>query len=127
MLVGAVSKRACKAKNSPNSRLGKSFGGEPCMARINIVFIFSLYNKPVMILKILLIGWIVLIGAIILNGLAGLLGLATWYTFLAKIAQQGWLPALRQTPIISHLFLFVIYPLALGGLAWLGLRLIRFW
>ncbi|MFZ6018101.1 MAG: DUF7672 family protein, partial [Chloroflexota bacterium] len=51
-----------------------------------------------MILKILLIGWIILIGAIILNGLAGLLGLATWYTFLAKIAQQGWLPALRQTP-----------------------------
>lgn len=80
-----------------------------------------------MILKILLIGWIILIGAIILNGLAGLLGLATWYNFLAKIAQQGWLPALRQTPIISHLFLFVIYPLALGGLAWLGLRLIRFW
>lgn len=79
------------------------------------------------LLKILLIGWIVLIGAIILNGLAGLLGLTTWYTYLARAAQQGWLPALRSTPIINHLFLFVIYPLGLGGLAWLGLRLIRFW
>lgn len=75
----------------------------------------------------LLTGWVVLIGAILLNGLAGLLGLATWYTFLTKIAEQGWLPALCQTSIISHLFLFVIYPLALGGLAWLGLRLFRLW
>lgn len=80
-----------------------------------------------MILKILLIGWIILIGAIILNGLAGVLGLTTWYTFLAKIAQQGWPSALRQTPIISHLFLFLIYPFLLGGLAWLGLKLFRLW
>lgn len=79
------------------------------------------------LLKILLIGWIILIGAILLNGLANWFGLATWYTFLARAAQQGWLSAIRQTPIISHLFLFLIYPLALGGLAWLGLKLSRFW
>ncbi|MFN7037682.1 MAG: hypothetical protein ACK4SN_15085, partial [Bellilinea sp.] len=76
---------------------------------------------------ILFIGLIILVGAVILNGLASWLGLVTWYTFLAKIAQQGWLSAFRQTPIISHLFLFLIYPLSLGGLAWLGLKLIRFW
>ncbi len=97
------------------------------MARINIVFIFSLYNKSVIVLKILIVGWIILIGAILLNGLASLIGLATWYTFLAKIAQQGWLSTLRQTSIINHLFLFLVYPLGLGGLAWLGLKLIRLW
>ncbi|MEW6504151.1 MAG: hypothetical protein AB1457_09340 [Chloroflexota bacterium] len=97
------------------------------MARINIVFIFTLYNRPVIFVKILFIGWIILIGAIFLNGLAGVLGLVTWYTFLTKTTQQGWLSALRQTSIISQLFLFLIYPFCLGSLAWLGLKLYRLW
>ncbi|MEW6181475.1 MAG: hypothetical protein AB1522_16300 [Chloroflexota bacterium] len=72
-------------------------------------------------------GWIILLGAIILNGLASRLRLTGWYAFLGAIAQHGWLSAITQTSIISHLFLFLVYPLALGVLAWLGWKITLWW
>jgi hypothetical protein len=89
------------------------------------------YNKPMlpflpmlpMLLKLFLIGIIILVGAILINALAALLNLATWYSFLSTLARDGLLPGLKNTPILSLIFLFLLYPFSLGCLAYLGLRI----
>ncbi len=78
------------------------------------------------LIKLFLVGLVILIGAIALNAIAAALGLSTWYTFLSNLSQNGLLPSLRQARPADLLFLFVLYPAGLGGLAALGDRLTRF-
>lgn len=68
------------------------------------------------IVKIFLIGAGVLIGAIMLNLVADKLGLTSWYQFLQKPAGTSWQ---------SYIWLFVIYPLGLGALAYYLNQLIK--
>lgn len=68
------------------------------------------------IIKILAIGMGVLMGAILLNFLADKLGLTSWYQFLQKPAGTSW---------ASYVWLFVIYPLGLGALAYYLNQLIK--
>lgn len=76
-----------------------------------------------LLLKLFLIGIIILVGAILINALASLLNLVTWYSFLSTLARGGLLPGLKNTPILSLIFLFLLYPFSLGCLAHLGLRI----
>lgn len=78
-----------------------------------------------LILRMFLVGWIVLLGAILLNLLAGALHLNTWYTFLQNVSAQGLASALRALRWQDAVFLFLAYPLGLGGLAWAGVWLAR--
>lgn len=68
------------------------------------------------VIKIFAIGVGVLLGAIVLNMVADKLGLASWYQFLQKPA---------GTSLLSYVWLFVIYPLGLGALAYYLSRLIK--
>ena len=77
------------------------------------------------VLKIYISGVIVLIGAILVNWLAGLLGLPTWYDFLKSAGEQGFMVALRSMAPVQLLFLFVLYPAALGLLVYAALRIFR--
>jgi hypothetical protein len=76
-----------------------------------------------LLLKLLLIGIIILVGAILINALAAWLNLATWYSFLSILARDGILPGLKNTSFLSLIFLFLLYPLSLGCLAYLGLKI----
>lgn len=67
-------------------------------------------------IKIFAIGVGVLLGAIVLNMVADKLGLVGWYQFLQKPA---------GTSIASYLWLFVVYPLGLGVLAYYLTQLIK--
>ena len=69
-----------------------------------------------LLIKIFVIGVGILIGAIVLNLVADKLGLASWYQFLQKPA---------GTSIASYLWLFVVYPLGLGVLAYYLTQLIK--
>jgi len=80
------------------------------------------YNS-LMLLKLFLIGIIILVGAILINALASLFNLVTWYTFLSTLARDGLRQGLKNTPILSLIFLFLLYPFSLGCLAYLGLRI----
>jgi len=75
--------------------------------------------------RMFVVGWIILIGAIVLNVLAGMLNLSTWYTFLQNISVNGAGQALRALRWLDGVFLFILYPLGLGGLAWVGLRFLN--
>lgn len=68
-----------------------------------------------LLIKIFITGLGVLAGAIALNYIAGLLGLTSWYTFLQKP---------KDTTLVSYLWLFVIYPLGLGALAYLFVKIL---
>lgn len=70
-------------------------------------------------LKVFLIGWVVLIVAIILNGVVQRLGIMGWYDFLNRLTSEGKI-VLLQMRIIDYAWLFVIYPLLLGGAVELG-------
>jgi hypothetical protein len=63
-------------------------------------------------------GYAILIGAIVLNLLATSLGLVTWYGFLESAAAHGCSGAIREAGVISIVYLFVLYPLLLGWMAW---------
>ena len=63
-------------------------------------------------------GYTILIGAIILNILATTFGIVTWYGFLESATAHGFFGAIRQSGIISVVYLFVLYPLLLGWMAW---------
>lgn len=67
------------------------------------------------IIKIFLAGIIVLIGAILLNWLASLLSLPSWYDLLMSKSKLN---------IYSATWLFLLYPLSLGVLAYLCYLLI---
>lgn len=62
-----------------------------------------------LIVKVFAIGFGILIGAIILNLIADKLGLTGWYQFIQKPA---------GTTVVSYVWLFVVYPLGLGLLAY---------
>lgn len=63
----------------------------------------------ILFIKIFLIGIGLLGGAILLNYIASALSLTTWYTFLQKP---------RGTSIFSYIWLFIIYPMSLGIIAY---------
>jgi hypothetical protein len=70
-------------------------------------------------LKVFLIGWVVLLAAIILNVVVQRLGLMGWYDFLSQLSNEG-KTVLLQMRIIDCAWLFVVYPLLLGGAAQVG-------
>jgi hypothetical protein len=67
-------------------------------------------------------GYTILIGAIILNILATALGVMTWYGFLESASAHGFFGAIRQAGFISVVYLFGLYPLLLGWMAWWMMR-----
>lgn len=69
------------------------------------------------IIKIFLLGIIILAGAIILNTLASRIGLLNWYDFLETPSKADH---------ISYLWLFIIYPMILGVIAYLTSKLLHF-
>ena len=71
-------------------------------------------------IKIYLIGFTILIFAIFTNFLASQIGLKTWYSFLQELGSGA------SLTFKDGLWLFVLYPLALGGSAKLGSLLWRF-
>ncbi len=77
----------------------------------------------ILIVKIYLAGMVILLAAILLNLLASALKLATWYTFLNLVSQQGLSPALHSLKATDILFLFLIYPFLLGLSASVTLKL----
>jgi hypothetical protein len=72
------------------------------------------------ILKILLLGWIVLIGAILVNGFVNASPWAGWYEYFNKISELGFMKASGTLSLSNIVFLYVGYPLLLGGLAYAG-------
>ena len=69
--------------------------------------------------KTYITGLIILFSAILLNGTIAKLGITGWYEFLTGLSEKGsaLLPQLR---IIDWLWLFLLYPLLLGGSALAG-------
>lgn len=78
-----------------------------------------------MIIKVFLTGWVVLIVAIIINYIAIKMGILTWYSFLEKSGKIGFFQAVTKSPIISTIFLFIIYPAVLGLTALLTLKYLK--
>ena len=66
------------------------------------------------LIKLYITGIVILVVAILANFLATQLGLKTWYAFL-EVMNSGQSPNLKD-----GLWLFVFYPLFLGGSALLG-------
>jgi hypothetical protein len=66
------------------------------------------------LIKLYITGLMILVIAILANFLATQLGLKTWYTFLEGI-NNG-----QSLSLKDGLWLFVFYPLSLGGSALLG-------
>ena len=62
------------------------------------------------------IGMVVLIGAIVVNEVGNMLGIPGWYDYLRLIGETGAQAIL--TPWL--IYLLIIYPLILGGLAYCG-------
>ena len=61
-------------------------------------------------IKIFFAGIVMLVGAILLNWLASILSLPTWYDLLQSKSKLG---------NYAIIWLFLLYPLSLGGLAYL--------
>jgi len=74
------------------------------------------------IIKIQFIGFGILLGAILINIIANLIGLSSWYTLINNIVQLGFIDTIKQTNIISIIFLIIIYPFLLGLI---GYKLIK--
>lgn len=74
------------------------------------------------LLSYIITGWIVLIAAILLNLVADRLGITGWYGFLTTLAREG-LNRWSQIGWLDILWLFMLYPLALGLAAHAGLAL----
>jgi FtsH-binding integral membrane protein len=65
-------------------------------------------------LKFFIFGWYILVIAIIINFFAKLIKLNTWYDYLTKIGDIGFLKASSGIGMYSLIFLYIIYPLLLG-------------
>lgn len=78
-----------------------------------------------MVLKIFVAGWIILLGALVINAIALKLNMTTWYEFTVLITKSGIAGAFQKTNVQSLLFLFVLYPLLLGILCYLSLRVLK--
>lgn len=70
---------------------------------------------------IFLLGTLILLVAILVNIFASKLGILTWYEFL-KDTHTLDLSTLKG--IVSAVFMFILYPFLLGGVAYLGLLII---
>ena len=70
-------------------------------------------------------GYAVLVMAILLNMLANALNLATWYKWFQTIAQDGLRVALLSLHWLDIIFLFIVYPLLLGLVAYWILAIIH--
>ena len=66
------------------------------------------------LLKFFIVVWYVLVVAIIINFFAKLIRLNTWYDYLSKIGDIGFLKASSDIGIYSLIFLYILYPLLLG-------------
>ncbi|MFO7807687.1 MAG: hypothetical protein R6V40_04700 [Candidatus Moraniibacteriota bacterium] len=68
-------------------------------------------------LKIFAIGTVVLLAAMAVNFLANFFGIETWYSFIGKIRENGFLKTLEAKWL--HLFFLVFaYPFILGLVAY---------
>ena len=65
--------------------------------------------------RIYFYGAALLIAAIVLNLIAKIFKLATWYDFLTNVQASGVSTAFKTTSLESLIFLFIVYPLALGA------------
>lgn len=59
-------------------------------------------------------GIVLLVGAIGINLLAQWFHLLTWYDFTTHVMQAGAMQAITSLSIANGIFLFVLYPFALG-------------
>jgi len=75
-------------------------------------------------LKLYIIGLAILVTAILANFLASKLGLLSWYDFLNLLADRG-SEGLKTVRLFDYLWLFILYPLALGLGYWLGIKLFQ--
>lgn len=75
-----------------------------------------------MLIKVFLAGWAVLAIAIVINYIAMKMGILTWYSFFEKTDKIGFFQAIAKSPIISTIFLFIIYPAILGFTAFITLK-----
>lgn len=69
-----------------------------------------------LIIKIFAIGFGVLVGAIVLNLIANKIGLLSWYQYIQKPHAAG---------LISYIWLFGVYPLGLGLIAYYMNQLLK--
>jgi len=69
-------------------------------------------------IRLYFIGLFVLVFAILANTLANLLGIKTWYDFLNILMDKE--SSLASISLFDFLWLLILYPLLLGGSAWLG-------
>lgn len=67
------------------------------------------------ILQIFIIGVAILAGAIALNYIASLLSLVSWYEFLKNPSRLS---------VASMIWLFLLYPFALGFIAYCAFKLV---
>lgn len=63
------------------------------------------------IIHIFLLGFAILIGALVLNIIAHRLGILTWYDFINAPGKAN---------IVSYIWLFILYPLSLGAIAYVA-------
>lgn len=83
-------------------------------AFFGIVYVFL--HHAMNIIHTFLLGIGILLGAIILNSIATKLGVMTWYTFVQKPS---------DATLFSYIWLFMLYPLGLGTIAYIALRLMK--
>ena len=62
----------------------------------------------------LFMGFLLLIGAVILNVIASSLGLSTWYWYLLDMSTLGIWAATKGVGFFSLVWLYLVYPFALG-------------
>jgi hypothetical protein len=70
-------------------------------------------------LKVFMVGWVVLLAAIILNVAVQRMGIMGWYDFLLRLPIEG-KKLFPQMRIIDYAWLFLVYPLLLGGSVQVG-------
>jgi len=64
-------------------------------------------------LRIYIIGICILLIAIIANIIVAKMGLSTWYDFGSQFFKRGFI-VMQEVGLLSCIWLFVLYPLALG-------------
>lgn len=75
-------------------------------------------------LKLYIIGLSILLVAIIANFIAAKLGLMSWYDFLNLLTAKG-TATFKEVRFFDYLWLFIIYPMALGSGYGIGHKLFQ--
>ena len=78
-------------------------------------------NKK-MIFTIFITGLIILLGAIIINYIANTLNIITWYEYINIIINNGFIESFKIIKY-SIIFLYIVYPLYLGLLAYFSIKI----